>query len=383
MTSAKKAILFAHRWLGFISGLMVFIVSVTGCIYCFQDEIQDLIYDYRKVETEAKPFLNPSYFQQRALQAYPEGKVTLFVYSGEGRAVQVRLLDKTKALSLYFNPYSGKYLATENLKDSFFAFIKNTHLYLFLPKAIGKMVNGVSVIVFVVIMITGIVLWWPKRRSDRKRSFTIKWKGRWRRVNYDLHNVLGFYAAAIVIVLAITGLSYSFKLMSGFIYATANLGRVFPAETAKFKSDSTAISLYPDSALVIDRAYGQVKEKSPLLPYLLILPGAKSSAPLSVIAYPEPLHFSYSDNYAFDRYSGKLLKFFPNKDKSAGLKLNGMNYDIHTGQIAGLTGKIVAFLCSLISASLPVTGLILYLGKKKKPKKKHHLSAKKLQSYTS
>jgi uncharacterized iron-regulated membrane protein len=89
-----------------------------------------------------------------------------------------------------------------------------------------------------------------------------------------------------------------------------------------------------------------------------------------VTAYPQALHFSDHDNYAFDKYSGKLLNFLPYEKKSPGMKLNNMNYDIHRGQLAGFLGKIVAFLSSLVSATLPVTGLILYLGKKKKAKRK-------------
>jgi len=50
--------------------------------------------------------------------------------------------------------------------------------------------------------------------------------------------------------------------------------------------------------------------------------------------------------------------------------MNEMNYDIHVGQILGLTGKIIAFFVSLICASLPVTGFIVWLGKRKKPKNK-------------
>ena len=65
-----------------------------------------------------------------------------------------------------------------------------------------------------------------------------------------------------------------------------------------------------------------------------------------------------------------MLNLLPYEKKSAGMQLNNMNYDLHTGQIAGFTGKLIAFFCSLISASLPVTGLTLYLGKKKKKKKK-------------
>jgi hypothetical protein len=50
-------------------------------------------------------------------------------------------------------------------------------------------------------------------------------------VNYDLHNVLGFYAASITIILAITGLGIDFDWMDKGIYKTANLGKSYAAET--------------------------------------------------------------------------------------------------------------------------------------------------------
>lgn len=50
-------------------------------------------------------------------------------------------------------------------------------------------------------------------------------------------------------------------------------------------------------------------------------------------------------------------------------KLFRMNYDIHIGAIAGLPGKIIAFLASLIIASLPVTGTLVWWGRRKKKKK--------------
>jgi uncharacterized iron-regulated membrane protein len=74
----------------------------------------------------------------------------------------------------------------------------------------------------------------------------------------------------------------------------------------------------------------------------------------------------------------------PNSQKSPGLKLENMNYDIHVGQIAGLPGKILAFIASLISASLPVTGFMIWLGKRnKKPKAKkiREITHKKTQRH--
>jgi uncharacterized iron-regulated membrane protein len=366
----KKTILFLHRWLGFITGLVVFIVSITGCIFCFQDEIQDALYSYRHVEASAKPYLAPSVLKQKAISKYPGSTASYIYYYGKNRPAAVLVSSKKEGyLSAFYNPYTGQYLHTEVFASNFFAIVENIHLYLLLPPKIGGMVVGVSVLIFVAIMTTGIILWWPKRKSDRKRSFTIKWGAKWRRVNYDLHNVLGFYATAIAIILAITGVSMTFNWVREGIYRAGNLGKSYAIEQAVPKSDSLnkvkAVN-YP----IIDRALLYAQQHSSTAQMFLVSDDESAAGTVGITAYPQSLHFDHTDNYYFERYTGKLLLVTPNAKKSVGMKLNDMNYDIHVGQIFGLTGKIIAFLASLICASLPITGFIIWLGKRKKPKTK-------------
>jgi len=89
MTPAKKTILFIHRWLGFITGLVVFIVSITGCIFCFQDDIKDLFYSYRKVEVQNQPYLPPSALKKIALKQHPGSTVSYMYYYGKDRPALV------------------------------------------------------------------------------------------------------------------------------------------------------------------------------------------------------------------------------------------------------------------------------------------------------
>jgi uncharacterized iron-regulated membrane protein len=365
----KKTILFMHRWLGFITGLVVFIVCITGCIYCFQDEIQDAMYNYRTVQVQQSSILKPSVLQAAVLVKNKGFKSSLVTYPGRGRAAIVRISNKKDTYSIYVNPYTAQVLHNENLRTNFFVVVEFIHLYLLLPPQIGKLVVGTSVLIFLFIMITGIILWWPKRKTDRKRSFTIKWNGRWRRVNYDLHNVLGFYATSIAIVLAITGLSMSFNWVEKGIKSVANLGRSYPHETRDAKSDSLQKGMV-HAIPAMDIAYDILKQKSPDAQMLLLFKGAKADSPLFGTAYAKSLNFGYSDFYQFDQYTGKLLDFMPNSNKSPGEKLSNLNYDIHVGQVLGLTGKIIAFIASLICASLPITGFIIWLGKRKKKKYK-------------
>jgi uncharacterized iron-regulated membrane protein len=367
----KKVLLFIHRWLGFISGLVVFILSITGCIFCFQDEIQDAMYSYRKVEDQHKLYLPPSTLKANGLKGHPGATASYMYYYGADRPAGVLVnLPKDKGmLYVYMNPYTGQVSRTEDPTSNFFIVVEYIHLYLLLPPKIGGLVVGISVIIFVVLMITGIILWWPRRKTDRKRSLTIKWGGRWRRVNYDLHNVLGFYATGVALILALTGLSIAFDFVREGIYTTANLGKAHPEEKVVLKSDST-LKGKTDTRTIIDKAFEIAQAASPKAEMFLLFDDASVAGTIGISAYAQSLHYYKSDEYAFEKYTGKLLKKTTHAQKSPGMKMNNMNYDLHVGQVLGLTGKIIAFLASLICASLPITGFIIWLGKRKKGKSK-------------
>jgi uncharacterized iron-regulated membrane protein len=77
--------------------------------------------------------------------------------------------------------------------------------------------------------------------------------------------------------------------------------------------------------------------------------------------------YLYYDQYTFKEIEVKHI-YGRLANTTVADKLMRMNYDIHIGAVAGLAGKIMAFFASLIAASLPVTGLIIWLGRKKKTK---------------
>ena len=101
--------------------------------------------------------------------------------------------------------------------------------------------------------------------------------------------------------------------------------------------------------------------------FLLYDDGVKKET-INITAYQHSLHFGLNDYYYFNRFTGKLIKYQPYTKKSPGMKLNDLNYDIHVGQVFNLPTKILVFLTGLICASLPLTGVIIWFGKRKKPK---------------
>lgn len=347
----------------------MFIVSITGCIFCFHDEIKDLTREYRKVEVQDKPYILASTLQQKAKALYPEATTDMVIFYGKDRPAIVYATIKTIPHYIFFNPYSGKFLHTENVEEDFFVIVEELHMYLWLPPEIGKQVVGIATIIFIVMLISGIVLWWPKKRKDLKNRIKIKWDAKWRRVNYDWHNVTGFYISLIALIIAITGLTFSYEWMHKTMYVVGNLGKEYPKDDFKPVIDTTLTAktnANPMDIALAEAFKAKPEDKMFFVWYL----GEKET--IITGSYPEPFGFHHQSNLQFHPKTGALLNKSLYENKSAGMQLQEMNYGLHTGQFFGLTGKIIAFIASLLAAALPVTGFVIFWGRrnKKKPKAK-------------
>ncbi|QSB27131.1 PepSY domain-containing protein [Flavobacterium sp. CLA17] len=363
-----KQIRFIHKWLGLISGLIVFIVSITGCIFCFHDEIKDITRkEWRIVEPQNKPFILPSALQEKAKKIAPKNKASMVSYYGKNRSAIVYTYSDTENEYLYFNPYTGKYLKTENPKTDFFIIVEYIHLYLLLPDYIGKHIIGVSTLIFILLVISGLIQWWPKRKSDIKRSFTVKWSAKWRRVNYDWHNTSGFYISLLAIVIAITGLTFTYEWVGNGIYKTFNFGGDKTLETKAPVVDTTKFD--KNNILAVDKAFIETRKQQPKAEMFYVMFPQHKGDIINTGAYPYTLRFDHQSNYYFHPADGKLIRSDSYQNKSLGLQVVEMNYGIHTGQILDLPGKILAFTISLIAAALPVTGFVIWFGRRKKIKK--------------
>lgn len=125
----KKIIGKLHLWLGLSSGIVVFIVAITGCIYAFQEEIQDLTQPYRFVDKQKGDLLSPSEIRKIADEALPNKHIHGVLYKGEYRAaiaIYYSYEDGYYDL-VYVNPYSGSVLKVVDVYQTFFQFILDGH----------------------------------------------------------------------------------------------------------------------------------------------------------------------------------------------------------------------------------------------------------------
>ncbi|GGW95084.1 PepSY-associated TM helix domain-containing protein [Salegentibacter mishustinae] len=361
--SFKKFIAKLHLWLGLGSGLIVFIVAVTGCIFVFHDEIKDITRDYRKVTPEASAYVAPSNLQKKTKSLFPEAQPGMVVYQGSDRSAFVYTLINEVPYHIYFNPYSAEFLQKENLENDFFLIVEDLHMHLWLPPEIGKQVIGISTLIFIFMLVSGIILWWPKKRKNLKKRLKIKWNAKWRRLNYDWHSVTGLYISLIALFVAITGLSFSYEWMNHGLYDLANLWQEKPEDQLNIQIESAN---YSEAAM--DIALAETLKLKPGDEMFFVWEQG-GSAPITTGSYPDALDYDHQSNFYFHPETGALLKDHDYSSKSAGMKLQEMTYGLHTGQYFGLIGKIIAFFASLFVAALPVTGFMIWFGRRNKKQK--------------
>jgi uncharacterized iron-regulated membrane protein len=369
----KKRIGKIHLWLGLSSGIIVFIIAITGCLYAFQEEIQNITEEYRFVKEQNIAFLPPSKLALIAQNELPDKLLHAIKYNKKNNAAEAEFFHykPTYYFTVFVNPYNGKVLKTVNNEEGFFPFILDGHFYLWLPHEIGQTVVASATLLFLVLLITGLILWYPKNKNATKQRFWFKWKKetKWKRKNYDLHNITGFYVLIIGIIFAITGLVWGFQWFAYSYYKISGGEKSLLYEEPLSKINSKTIT----NTNPLDQIWYQMQNEYPQAESIEIHPPEKTTSPIAANANSDKETYWKIDYRYFDQYSLKEIRvshlWGKQKDDKIADNLLKMNYDIHTGAILGLPGKIFAFLFSLLIASLPISGFYIWWGRNKKTPK--------------
>jgi len=367
----KKIFHQIHLWLGLVSGLLVFIIAVTGALYAFKEEISELG-NYQYVEKQTQDFLLPSQLGKTAEELLPGKELHAIKYNGKSRAAEAIFYGYNPSYYyiIYLNPYSGQVQKVKDMNTDFFRFVMQGHFYLWLPPQIGHPLVASATLVFALVLLTGLVIWIPKNRKALKNRVWFRWtKGtKWPRINFDLHVVGGLYVTVFALIFAITGLVWGFEWFGQSVYKLTGGTKLLTY------SDVSPYKQIPDSTLkttnATDKVWLLMQREYPAAASVEVHPPHTDSTVVAANATQRDGKYWKTDYRYFDQHSLKEVdvKNIYGRYANAGFadKLYRMNYEIHTGAILGLPGKIFAFLISLCIASFPVTGFVIWLKKRKK-----------------
>jgi len=368
-SSIRRSILTLHLVCSLIFGLFIITVCATGSVLVFGDQIQHV--------------LNPQYFKpassERKVGLKEAEKMFLDKYEG----YQISRLDVPSKISdiyhanlskghqqidAYLDPSNGKLLGNFNKDASFVSYVEEIHTSLLLGDT-GETIIGIVAIAFIIILITGIYLWYPGIKRMFK-SLKIKWnKGQMAR-NFSIHNFIGVITLPFLLVVAITGMLFVFQEK---IEESLNL---------KFESN------YPDDLKSIDNGKQQIgldridAEIKRLHPggelYKLRFPSDKEGvieAQINDGTY-DPEGKGNTSEF-FDQYTGKHLGTFSKSNETAYDKVLVWEQSLHRGTFGGVFIKIIYSLVGIAPLGLGITGITMWALKRKNKNK--NKKQKKLQ----
>ena len=377
----RKVSFWVHKWLGLITGIIVFIISVTGCINVFSDELKEYFYQDRLyvAAPEQGKFQSFTAVKDRAQQAlgakykitrseiYPAGNRTWIFRAALTDKKGIGYWNYNKYYyRVYMNPYTGEVVHVEDTLNDFFQLMLSVHRNLLLGDTVGGIVTGASALCFFVLLISGLVLWFPRKWKKKalKRGLALKTSVGKKRLIYDLHNVFGFYILIPALLISVTGLVFAFDWADRSVQFVANVGQA--SKKLEIPLSTPRPDFNPNAA---DQAIAGLLQEHRKADVFSIRFREKDTDPLDVQVRLAKNRTHLFEWYYFDRNTGKLLLKYGDQDVKGGQKFRSMNYDLHTGAFAGISTKLFAFFISLICAAMPVTGYIMWYNSGRKSKK--------------
>lgn len=382
-TFFKYLIWISHFWLGLLSSIVVFVVCFTGCLYAFKNQITE-IYNRDKVFVEkvsnAKKF-SADDVQNQFLKNH-KIITALTVSNDEGRSVSVSYEENGVAQTTFFNQYTGEELgAVDTSLNVFFETVLDLHKNLLMGN-VGRQILGAGVLIFVFLLFSGFVLWLPKRIRNLKQSLTVKWNARFQRLNYDLHNTLGFYTFLLLFFIAITGLYVTYPWVKNILIVSLGGESISSINAENKGADDAFAGLLSDMIQKQNEKKEEQKVKISLdeilkkaddiLPYKAVttieLPNKEN--PRFVVSKINNTHFlgmMLPDEVTFDK-NGELKTKDLFLDKPLNEQFTALVKPLHTGEIMGLPSIILYFIVCLIGCSLPVTGIAIWWHRLQKQK---------------
>lgn len=363
-----------HKYLGLATGLVVFLVSLSGAAWVFRDEITGLSEPTYTFDVGSDgPLISASEAKEFGQTVYPGRAIHGTLFTSPSDPVEVIFYQREPRFyrSVFLHPATGETLHVKDHLSGFFAWALRGHMFLWLPPEVGSPIVKYGVLVFLVILITGLIIWLPNKLKSLKRRLTFHWKPTtgWRRKNYDLHGIGGMYLGIFALLFAVTGsvigLPWFYQITYRALGGHGDPSFLIPENLSPGPVAAEEVAEIPYDALI-----PRLMEESPeALGYEIHYPHSATS---SVYVEIERDHgVGYRNDYRF--FDQRTLEEIESPsvyakygDADLAKFVLRLNYDVHVGAIGGFFGKLLAFVASLLIASLPVTGMLIWYGRRKK-----------------
>ena len=206
----RRVLFQLHLWSGIAIGLYILLMSVTGSVLVYRNELYRATSPPTIVSNGSGPRLTDDQLGEAAAHLYPGYRVVNIERARNlDQAVDVWLRRGPEVKKRLFDPHSGADLGN-TVPTAFWLVSRLIDLHdNLLAGETGRTVNGVGAFALLALAVTGLAIWWPGVKTWR-RSLTLHRGVGWRRWNWHLHSAIGFWSFAFVVVFALSGIYLCF-----------------------------------------------------------------------------------------------------------------------------------------------------------------------------
>jgi len=359
---SPRKVLFQLHWIfGITVGIVLAIVGATGALLSFEQQIvSSLARDSRQVEANGRTPLAPAELLTRIAANEPDKRIAgLNIAREPGATVRVTFAPREQR---YVDPYTGSLLpAASGGAETFFRNVRQLHRWLMLgelgDRDIGRQIVGASTLLLIFMALTGLYLRWPRGRAARRLRtwFVPDFRLKGRAFLWNLHSVIGTWVLPVYLVIALTGLQWSYEWYRDGLYSIAGVERPAGGEggprEARGKADIPSFT----------RAWETFSREVPGFTAVNVNLAAAPDRPLEFrYLDAQPSHERAFNTLAIDK-EGQVSKSERYQDKKLAARLVSSIFPLHSGSYFGVVGVIVFLIASLMMPLFTVTGWLMYL----------------------
>lgn len=350
-TRLRIAVRRVHLWLGLSLGLLFALLGLTGSALVFYTGIDARLHPAIEAGRggSAPGLASPAWDRALATGAkrwyHPGGKWT-FEVTGEGGPIPARYYPTpghhADREMVWFSPDGARVLRAEPWGGYLMSWLYQLHMQL-LAGELGHQVVGWSGVAMLLLLVSGVVAWWP--RGSWVKALAFKRGAVPIRRLRDLHKLAGIWSAALLAVLIATGVLLALPAVTEAIFAPTAL-----PEPAGAAIEGPRVPLV--------RALAAARRALPDGRIVFFDVPARLAAPIRVrLQVPGDPHTRFAGSFVFvDQRSARVLAVHDVRRGNAGTAVNAWVRPLHDGTVGGLPTRILAVALGFVPTVLFVTG---------------------------
>ena len=347
-----------HLYIGLSIGLVFVLAGLSGSALVFYVELDEYLNPELQITDHANTWQPYETWLQALNQAHPErqGAWRIELPRNDASMVTARYYKPKETEHLHFapymvsiNPYTAQIANSRFWGQYFMTWLYDLHYTLLLDKT-GKTIMGIIGFIVLILLITGVYLWLPAKHKWRN-AFTLKRHTSMARLIFDLHKLNGIYGLLFLLLLTLTGILL--ELPDTFNPLINQLSPL--SETPKVHSITQQ-----NKRISVDKAVEIAVNHYPStqLRWIETPNGADGVYRIMLYQQGEPSQRFPKTMLWIEQYTGQILAIKDPKQQSASDTFITWLHPLHSGEIAGLTGRWIIFISGLLPFMLYITGFI-------------------------